>query len=67
MFSLDFQGWLKENFAETWNGKQIPMQMNIHENKLAFLDEQPVEETNKMQDELKMGKKLYILFLSVQD
>lgn len=41
MFPLDSQGWLKEKFAETWNGKQIWMQMNIHEKKLAFSDELP--------------------------
>lgn len=39
MFSLDFQGWLKEKFAETWDSKQISVYMNIYETKLEFLDE----------------------------
>lgn len=65
MFPLDSQGWLKEKFAETWNGKQIWMQMNIHE-KNGIFRWIAKKETNKMQDELKMGKRLYILSLRVQ-
>lgn len=65
MFPLDSQGWLKEKFAKTWNGKQIWMQMNIQE-KIVIFRWIAKKETNKIQDELKMGKKLCILFLSVQ-
>lgn len=65
MFPLDSQGWLKEKFAETWNGKQIWMQMNIHE-KNGIFRWIAKKETNKMQDELKMGKRLYILSFRVQ-
>lgn len=65
MFPLDSQGWLKEKFAEPWNGKQIWMQMNIHE-KNGIFRWIAKKETNKMQDELKMGKRLYILSLRVQ-
>lgn len=37
--------------------------MNIYEIKLEFLDEQFMEEVNKMQDEFKIGKSCVFYFL----